>query len=140
MMEPTTTTAAAWAAALSSVTLAAFGMDYYSLLYGLVGAMMAMHSAEAMPRLRAVLFVVLCTLVGAALGNAAIALGGMVFGVQALQPGATRALLILGCVVGGYGAQAILARLLGRALERVDALANGTAKPPPEAGSPGGKP
>lgn len=110
MIDPTTSTVTAWAAALSGVTLAIFGVDYYSLLYGLVGAMMAMHQAETMARTRAVLYVALSTLVGAALGNGALALFGST----------SKPLLIVGCIVGGAGAHVIVAALLRLALKRID--------------------
>jgi predicted lysophospholipase L1 biosynthesis ABC-type transport system permease subunit len=119
VLEPTTPTAAALAASLSGVTLALLGVDYYSLLYANVGALMALHQAEAMGRVRAVIFVVLCTLVGAALGNAALALFGTT----------NRALLLVGCIIGGFGAQAILTRLLKHTLGRIDNKDEGTKKP-----------
>lgn len=115
MPEPTTSTAAALAAALSTTSLALFGVDYYSLLYGCVGAMMAMTQAEAMTRTRAVIFMALSTLVGAALGNGALALLGST----------NRALLIVGCIVCGASAQLIVSRLIQAALSRIDALGAG---------------
>lgn len=115
MIDPTTSTAAAWAAALSGVTLAIFGVDYYSLLYGMVGALMAMHQAPAMARLRAVVFVAFSTLVGAALGNGALAL----FGSN------NRALLFVGCIVCGAGWQLVVPRLLAALLARIDSLGSG---------------
>lgn len=120
MLEPTTPALTALAASLSGVTLALLGVDYYSLLYGMVGALMALHQAEAMARTKAIIFVVLCTLVGAALGNAALALFGTT----------SRALLLVGCILGGFGAQAILARLLKSTLGRIDKTGDEGGKQP----------
>lgn len=119
MLDPTTSTITAWAAAFSGITLALFGVDYYSLLYGLVGAMLAMHQAEAMTRLRAVVYVVLSTLVGAALGSGALAL----FGVS------SKPLLIVCSIVGGAGAHVIVSRLLKVALTRIDSMGEGGKQP-----------
>jgi surface polysaccharide O-acyltransferase-like enzyme len=130
MIDPTTSTLTAWAATLSGVTLAVLGVDYYSLLYGLVGAMMAMHTAQVMTRLRAVLFVCLSTVVGAALGNGALAVAGS----------NNRALLIVGCIVCGASAQLLVSRLIAAAVARIDAMGGGATKPPPGADEPGGKP
>lgn len=114
MAEPTTAIIAAWAAILSGVTMAVFGVDYYSLLYGMVGAMLALHQAETMPRLRAVLFVLLSTLVGSALGNAALNFFGA----------SNKGMLFVGCIVGGAGAQIFINGLLKAALARIGANAD----------------
>lgn len=114
MAEPTTTAAASLAAAMSGITIALLGVDYYSLLYGMVGAFLALGSAESMGRGRAILYVILSTLVGSAIGNASL----IVFPVGSQ----TRAVLILGCLVGGAGAQLLVAALLKAALKRIDKL------------------
>ncbi len=119
MIEPTSSTVATWAATLSGITLALFGVDYYSLLYGLVGAMMAMHLAQAMGRARAVVYVVLSTLAGAALGHGALA----------LFDSTSKPLLIVGCIVGGAGAHLIVLGLLKVALARIDSFGNGGKQP-----------
>lgn len=90
------------AAAMSAVSLALFGVDYYSLLYGLVGALLALPHVEQMGRWRAVLFVVLSTLAGAVIGNGIVAY----FATQ------SRPLLIAGCLAGGIVAQTLAAALL----------------------------
>jgi uncharacterized protein YneF (UPF0154 family) len=90
------------AAAMSAISLALFGVDYYSLLYGLVGALLALPHVEQMGRWRAVLFVVLSTLAGAVIGN----------GILAYFASSNRALLIAGCLAGGIVAQALAAALL----------------------------
>lgn len=104
-MEPTTVTAGALAAAASAVTLALFGVDYYSLLYGFVGAALALSQAEAMGRSRAILYVSLSTLVGAVIGN--------VF-VDWIDH-KSRFYLIGSCLVGGIVAQALVAVLIKHA-------------------------
>jgi len=115
MPEPTTALASAIAATASTITLALFGVDYYSLLYGFVGALFSMSQAATMGRGRAIVYVVLSTLVGAAFGAAATELVGT----------ASRAALFLGCVVGGAGAQLLVSALLKAALARIDKLGGG---------------
>jgi hypothetical protein len=109
--EPTAVTAGAVAAAMSAASLALFGVDYYSLLYGLVGALLALPHVEQMGRGRAVLFVVLSTLAGAAMGN----------GLTAYLDSKSRPLLIAGCLAGGILAQAFAGLLLKNAPRLVEA-------------------
>ncbi|HSW19541.1 MAG TPA: hypothetical protein VLJ86_20140 [Ramlibacter sp.] len=97
MAEPASATMAAGAAALSAVTLALFGVDYYSLLYALVGALMALGRAEQMGRARAIVYVLLSTLSGAVIGN-------VVTDYFQLR---SRIVLIALCLVGGLVAQAV---------------------------------
>lgn len=117
MAEPTSTAAAAatYAAAASGVTLALLGVDYYSLLWGMVGAFLALGSAGSMGRRRAIVYVVLSTIVGAAIGNAAVAF----FQVS------SRPLLIIGSLVGGAGAQLLVAAMLKAAIARIEKLGGG---------------
>lgn len=112
MPEPTSSTATAIAAAASGVTLALFGVDYFSLLYGLVGAMVAVVNTAQMPWVKAVVFVVLSTLIGAVLGNAAVVVLGTT----------NRIMLILGCLIGGAGAFGLVAALIKIATGRLDRL------------------
>ncbi len=112
MTDPTTTSAAAFAAMLSGVTLAMLGVDYYSLLYGMVGAFLALGSTETAGRGKAVAYVCMSTLVGAVVGNAALA-----FMPESMQ---VRQVLILGCLVGGYGAHLIAKAVLDAVLRRIN--------------------
>lgn len=113
MTEPTTA-AASLAATLSGVTLALFGVDHYSLLYGLVGALLAMGQIDTVGRRSAVVFVVLSMLVGAAVGSAVM---------LALPDGwQHRPVLILGSIAGGYGANLIVAALIKALVARIDGL------------------
>lgn len=116
MPEPTTIAAGTAVAAISGVTLALFGVDYYSLLYGMVGALLALGSSPATGRVRAVVFVFLSTLIGAAVGNVAVE----------LLASHSRALLILGSVVGGAGAQKLVAAALNAVLGRISGAPGGT--------------
>jgi crotonobetainyl-CoA:carnitine CoA-transferase CaiB-like acyl-CoA transferase len=109
MIEPTSQ-AAAFAASLSAITLALLGVDHLSIIYGLVGALFALYEAERMERGRAMVFVVLSTLAGAAMGNGALALLGS----------GSKGVLLVSCIVCGYGTQALLARLLRRGLNQID--------------------
>ena len=97
MPEPTSTAvgAASIAATASALSLALFGVDYYSLLYGLVGALLALGHAEQMGRARAIVYVLLSMLAGAVIGNVA---------VEYLQL-RTRYFVIGFCLVGGLLAQ-----------------------------------
>ncbi|MFN7725195.1 MAG: hypothetical protein ACK5QH_09010 [Rubrivivax sp.] len=118
MIEPTSQ-AAAFAASLSAITLALIGVDHLSIIWGLVGALFALYEAERMERRRALLFVVLSTLAGAALGTGALALAGTT----------SKGLLLVACIVCGYGTQALLARLLQRVQRQIDPNDDKGAKP-----------
>ena len=111
MAEPTSTTAvAAYAAAASGITLAVLGVDYYSLVYGMVGAFLALGSAGDMGKGRAVAYVILSTIVGAALGTAAVEF----FSVT------SKAALFVGCVVGGAGSQTLVGAFIKAVVKRID--------------------
>lgn len=101
------------AALASALTMALIGLDHISVMWGLVGALFALFQSERMGHGRALFFVVLSTLGGAALGNGLLAAAGVA------QP-AGRLLLYAACLVCGFGAQAIVARLLRRGLSEVD--------------------
>lgn len=121
MTDPMTATAASLAATMSGVALALLGVDHYSLLYGMVGALLALASPQSMGRVRAIVHVVLATFVGAALGNAA-----MVLLPDSVQG---RPILILGCLLGGYGAHVIAASLLRMVVSRLDRMNVSSKKP-----------
>lgn len=106
-------TAGSIAAAVSTVTLAVLGVDYYSLLYGLVGALLALSQAGAMGRGRAIVYVSLSTLVGAVIGNF----------VVAYLDSKSRHILIFGCLIGGILAQVIVAAVLKAGPVLADAVA-----------------
>jgi len=112
--EPTTTAsiAAAIVTGLSGFTLAMLGVDYYSLLWALVGAFLALFQGAPMGRVRAMLFMVLSTLIGAALGTG---------GIDAFGSDSTK-LLIVFSLVSGYGAQLLMSTLLGASVKRIDKL------------------
>ena len=122
MAEPTTTVGSL-TAAISVVTLAALGVDYYSLLYGLVGALFGLSQVAAVARAAsaaaraaaAVSHIAFSTILGASFGNAALA----AFGTS------NRALLIFGCLVGGYGAQLIVAAAVKATINRIALLGGG---------------
>ena len=95
--EPTSASLAGAAALMSAFTMALFGVDYYSLLYALIGALCALSRSEQMGRGRAVLYVMLSTLIGAVIGNLAA-------GYLVQQP---KWVLFGLCLVGGLTAQAV---------------------------------
>lgn len=103
MMEPTTTGLIAWVAGISALALAVFGFDYYSLLYALAGAMFALLQSEQMTWGRAIVYTLLATLAGAALGN-------IVAAYVTDKP--TRATVIGFCFLGGLIASALASALL----------------------------
>lgn len=110
MTEPTTSAAAAGlAASLSGITLALLGVEYYALLWALVGALLAMSAAASMTRGRAIAYVALSTLVGAAFGHFAIAMLGA----------ANRPLLIIFSLVGGAGAQQLVFTAIAAIASRI---------------------
>lgn len=96
-------------AAASSVTLALFGVDYYSILWGFIGAMFALMEAEREPWARAVLSVMLSTLLGAAFGSL----------TQLLLDHPNRAVLIFGSLVGGAGSKIIVKAAIEAVVSRV---------------------
>ncbi|WP_137860808.1 hypothetical protein [Variovorax sp. 3P27G3] len=112
MPEPTTTVAGAIAAGASAISLALLGVDYYSLIWGMVGALLALYQAAKMGRVRSVIFVSLSTLVGAACGTGALS----------TFQSESRPLLIVCSLVAGFGAQLIVTALLRAGINRIDKL------------------
>lgn len=112
MPEPTTTAVASIAAAISGVTMALLGVDYHSLLYGLVGSLIAIGQSEHTSRWKAVVGVVLSTITGSVLGTAAVELFNLT--------GKTS--LLLGCIVGGAGAQALVLGLVNIASSQIERI------------------
>lgn len=111
MTEPTFVVNAI-AAGASTVTMALLGVDHYALVWGMVGALLAVYQAENLGRARSVIFVTLSTLVGAACGTGAL---------SAISSD-SRPLLIVFSLVAGFGAQVIVTRLLRAFLHRIDRL------------------
>jgi hypothetical protein len=124
MAEPTTTSATliTFASGLSAVTLALFGVDYYAILWGLVGAMFARTRADQLTLMRAVLYVALATFVGAAIGT----------GMQALLAQSSRPVLVLCSLAGGWGSQRLMDSLVAMIERKLDAIG---ASPKEGAGS-----
>jgi hypothetical protein len=112
---------AALIAGLSSVLLTLFGVDYYALMWGLVGACLALTQLESMSTRRALIYVALSTLIGAALGTTAVEFFRTTH----------RAFLITGSLVGGAGAQVLVGALLQLALTRIKKMggADGPTEP-----------
>jgi len=110
MPEPTTTAVGAYVAAASGISMALLGVDAHSLLYAMVGALVAIGQQQPSSRGRAAAAVLLSMLIGAALGNAAVGL----FGVTG------RPAVFAGCIVGGAGAQVLVVRLIKAAAARID--------------------
>jgi hypothetical protein len=117
-MTETSAGLAAIVATVSATLLAVFGVDYYSLLGGLVGAMLALGASQSMSRGGAVLFVMLSMFAGAVIGSVAAT-------YFAHPP---RALVIGLCIVGGVVAQAIASALLAAAPRLTKAAADAVEK------------
>lgn len=96
----------------SQALLTLLGVDYYAMIWAFFGSLVALTQTQRMTRGRAVLFVLLSTLVGAALGTAA-------FAYLAVQP---KAILLVTSVVGGFGFQLILAALTQAVVARIKTL------------------
>ncbi len=97
MNEPTNF-AAVLAATLSSFSLALFGVDWYALLWGFVGAMYALFNGPDLARLPAIAFVAMSTFAGASIGS-------MVVLAMAVEH---RVVLIFISLVGGVCSQMII--------------------------------
>jgi hypothetical protein len=111
MTEPTTSTAAAGlAASLSGVTMALIGVEWYALFWSLIGALFVMGESPSMGRGRAVLWVVLTMLIGAALAHGFVA----AFDLK------NRAILIGFSAVFGAGAQRVVSALIRAAESKID--------------------
>lgn len=110
MPEPTTSIVSAVVSAASAVTLALLGVDYYSLFWGMVGALLALYQAKRIGRFRALIGVVLSTLLGAALGTGAVDFWGST----------SRPILIVISAVSGFGAQLIMSALLRNFIHQID--------------------
>ena len=102
---------AAFVTGASQVLLTLFGVDYYAMLWAFVGSLVAMAQTETtMSRPRAVVYVFLSTMVGAALGTAA-------FAYLDAKP---KAVLLLCSVVGGW--QLIMAALVQAVVQRIKTI------------------
>lgn len=107
------TTAAKTAAGVSSLTLALLGVSHYALIWGFVGALVALFQhRERMGAFRAITFVMLSTLSGAAMAT---------WGITYLDTG-TRPVLIGMSLVAGFGAQLLLTALIRNAIHRINQL------------------
>lgn len=110
---------AALVTGVSQALLVLFGVDYYAMLWAFVGSLLALTQTGAMTRWRALAFVCLSTLVGAALGSAAFAY------LQAKpQP-----VLLLASVVGGFGWQLIMTALVQAVVARIKTVGGVSHEP-----------
>lgn len=103
------------AAAMSGITLALLGVDYYSLLGGMVGALLAVSHSERMDRGKAIAYVLLSTFVGAVLGSSA---------VEAAEA-KSRTMLVFSCIIGGAGAQAFVSAMIRMVTAKIDQMGGG---------------
>lgn len=113
--------ASTFVVAASQVLLALFGVDYYAMLWAFFGSLLALSQSQRMGRSRALLYVLLSTLAGAALGTVFVDWTATT----------RRGYLILGSLLGGFGAQYIISALLQGVLNRIKSL-GGTKNEPAE--------
>lgn len=106
---------AAIVAGVSQLLLTLFGVDYYAMLWAFIGSLLAITQTLAMTRTRAIIYVLLSTLIGAVLGSAAVAF---------LGTGNRAFLAVLSCV-GGVGHQTLIALLLKVAEGRINSFLPG---------------
>ena len=110
MNEPTNFVAVA-VTAVSAVTMSLLGIDYYGIVWALLGALYNVYNRQnADSKIRTTAFVLLSTIVGAGLGLAAASL--MHVTVQIV--------VSVCCAVGGYATQAILDALKKSTASRID--------------------
>lgn len=120
MTEPVTSTAAAGVAAIvGGITMDLLGVPYHAVVWGFVGALVTMSQLASMSKPQAVVYGLLSTLSGAALGT---------FGVELLGL-QSRAALVLGSLIGGAGAFAVIGALVKRATGFAQGHADPSAAP-----------
>ncbi len=97
-MHDTSNFAAVLAASFSSLSLALFGVDYYALVWGFVGAMFALYNGPDLARKPAIAFVTMSTFAGAAIGSMVV----LSLGID------HRIILVFCSLVGGVCSQLII--------------------------------
>lgn len=112
---------AAFVSGASQVLLTLFGVDYYAMLWAFVGSLVAITQMKnKMGRTRALIYVFLSTMVGAALGSAA-------FAYLDAKP---QAILLICSVVGGFGWQLIMSALVQAVVSRIKTIGGVPHEPP----------
>lgn len=110
---------AALIAAISSFLLAMFGVDYYALLWASIGAATTLLYSKPSRKARAgIATTVLSGLIGAALGS-----------LMNEHVVTTRSFLLVASLVGGAGAQPLVAALVQRAVLWINRSAGNPVEP-----------
>src|SRR5574341_1527668 len=120
-MQNDSSLAATGVSAVSQILLTLFGVDYYAMIWAFVGSILALTHVKKMTRGRALIYVALSTLIGAAFGSVAVAFMGT----------GNRAFLIGASVIGGTGSQLIVAAALQAVLNRIKVLGGANEPTPP---------
>jgi peptidoglycan/LPS O-acetylase OafA/YrhL len=102
-------------AATNAALLALLGVDYYATIWAFVGSLLALTQMQKMTRPRAVIYVLLSTLIGAALAGGAVAFLGT----------SHRAFTVTLGLLGGAGSQGLVALLLRGVEGRIKSLLPG---------------
>lgn len=103
------TTVAIFVSSLSATLLAVLGVDYYSLLWAVVGSVGALLYTAPTTRSRAAFTVAVSTLMGAALGT-----------FVAERMGGSRSVLIVFAIVCATGPQLLINALLSRLVTTIN--------------------
>lgn len=112
MSEPTSFITLA-VGAISAVTLTLVGVDYYGIVWALLGALYNVYGRQSPDsKLKTTAFIILSTLIGAGLGMAAAAVIGVTVKIVAS----------VCCLIGGYGIQQILESLKKATTSRIDRM------------------
>lgn len=111
MTDPTANAAAAYAASVSAISLAIIGVDYYAIVWGLLGALSMLALTAPVTRTRAVFTVMASTACAAAMSH-------FLVGLVAEDEGSRSAVIAVAFVLGA-GAQPLLLEMVESIVMRI---------------------
>jgi hypothetical protein len=112
MTDPTVNMAAAYAASASAISLALIGVDYYAIVWGLLGALSMLALTAPVTRARAMVTVAASTACAAALAHFLVDMAG---------GEGNRSAIIAVAFVLGAGAQPVLLAMVETIVARIRA-------------------